>query len=166
MNWTLTSKEAALVHEFHLQKSGVEKMVIKINPLHESVRLQSGNSRRLVFLDHSPATSGKYLLCDEYGMEIGNMNFDKWYNNRGSVTIDSHKYFFQQQAGSNAALVVYTNDLQHPLLTCGLPTNAEPASFHEKASDTDNHCMMLALCWYLTLPSVTILEERMALQYS
>lgn len=166
MKWTLTSSESALVHEFHLMADCDEKMVVKINPLHQSVRLHSGNRRRLIFLDHTSAASGKFVLCDEYGMEIGNMLVDKWYNNRGSVTIDKVKYFFQQQNNNNKAqLVIYQDDIQHPMLSCQLPTNAEPASFHEKASETDNHFMMLSLCWYLSLPAITLASENLVLQY-
>jgi len=167
MNWTLLSNELALVHEFHLAADGVDRMVIKINPLHQSVRLKAGSNRRLIFLDQTPAASGKFTLCDEYGMEIGNMLIDKWYNNRGSVTIDKVRYFFQQQNANNKTeLVIYQNDIQHPMLTCQLPTNAEPSSFHEKATDADNHCMLLSLCWYLSLPAVAVNAEPVfAMQY-
>lgn len=167
MKWTLISNESALVEEFHLTIKGDERLVVKINPLHQSVRLQFGLRRRLMFFEQRSVANSKFTLCDEYGMGIGDVIVDKRYNDRGSVTINNLKYLFQQQSTiTSCRLIVYQDDVQRPLMTCELPTDAHPSFSHKKSKEADNLCLIVSACWYLSQQAVsTGQNEVFAMHY-
>ncbi|MEJ7586055.1 MAG: hypothetical protein WKI04_00700 [Ferruginibacter sp.] len=156
MKWEVISNERSSLKEYRLIDNNDCKVVIKYNPLHRSARITSGNHHRLFFFESGGSLSGKTVLKNEYGMEIGNLVHDKFHSREGTLVLDSKKYQYQLQQTTSAELVIYETDPQKPVASCGIPSNKNILQnlFSTSTQAIDNNCYLLGLCWYLFLPMV------------
>ncbi len=156
MNWEVISNERSSLKEYRLidQDNCVE--VIKYNPRHQSARLSTGNYHRLFFLESAGSLNGKTIFKNEYGMEIGNLVHDKLHPKEGSILIDAKRYHYKIQNSSAPELIIFENNPNQPIASCGLPVNSSTAqnTFSANTQVIDNNCFLLGLCWYLFLPLV------------
>ncbi len=156
MNWEVISNERSSLKEYRLIDHNNCLEVIKYNPRHQSARLSTGNYHRLFFLESAGSLSGKTIFRNEYGMEIGNLVHDKFHPKEGSVLIDAKRYHYQIQNSSASELIIFENDPNQPIASCGLPANNNSTQnpFSANTQIIDNNCFLLGLCWYLFLPLV------------
>lgn len=152
MNWEIISNQHSSLQEYRLIDNSDCKMILKYNPLHKSARITSANNHRLFFLESTGAFGDRTIFRNEYGMEVGNLVFDKLRNKEGSIIMDEKKYHYQI---NNWELLVYKTDPGQPLISCTINTPA-PASFGanpfaNSLSAIDTSCIVIGLCWYLAL---------------
>jgi hypothetical protein len=150
MKWILTSNPAALVHEYHLVENETCILTLKYNPLHRTARIKCGTVYRLFFIESTGSLTGKYLLKNEYGMEIGSMNYHQLPGKDGAVQIEDKKFTYQLPNANAASIAVFEKDDREPLLHCTLDgdTNYTGMGF-KNANNTESNCLLLGLCWYL-----------------
>ena len=154
MNWEIISNERSSLLEYRLIDHNDCKVIIKYNPKHQSARISCEGHHRLFYLESSGSFSGKTIFKNEYGMEIGNLVYDKFHPKEGSLVIDSKKYQYQLQNEQAPELVIYEGDLNNKLVNCSIPTeqNASQINTTTSAQGVNNNCYLLGLCWYLFLP--------------
>lgn len=149
MRWVLTSSPNAALEEYHLLDDDSCKLILKYNPRHRSVRISSGSFQRLFFIESTGSLSGKTLMKNEYGMEIGSVSSDKSSNTDGLVSIEEKKYHYHAQDNTSPELTIYDTKMQSPLISSKLTF-----SF----SNIVNNFLLMGLCWFLYLPAV---KERL-----
>ena len=150
MNWEIVSNQHSSLQEYRLIDNGYCKMVLKYNPLHKSARITSDNNHRLFFLESVGPFGDRTIFRNEYGMEVGNLVFDKLRNKKGSIIMDEKKYHYQI---NNGELLVYKTDPGQPLISCTIdgPPNPGTNLFSSSLSTIDTSCVIVGLCWYLGL---------------
>lgn len=151
MNWEIISNQHSSLQEYRLMDKNDCKMILKYNPRHKSARITSGNNHRLFFLESTSAFGDKTIFKNEYGMEIGNLLYDKLRSKEGSVLMDNKKYHYQI---NGEELIIYKTDRLQPLIKISLQTNAAFSSniLSPVLSGADINCLVIGLCWYLALP--------------
>ncbi len=148
MKWILVSNHRSTLQEYHLIENEDCKVIMKYNPLHRSARISCGNRHRLFFIESTGSLTGKYIFKNEYGMEIGSMNQDKWFGKDGSVIIESIKYAYTISKDPSTQITVYEGISQNPLVSCESATEDQTTniSFSSQRSDINNNCLLLGLC--------------------
>lgn len=154
MKWELVSKPTAELQEYHLIKNDSCAVILKYNPRQNSARVSCGNHNRLFFVESAGSLSGKTLISNEYGFQIGSMGYEKWNSKEGTIIIDDLKYSYRFNNNPLAELTIFENNTKKQLVSCGLNAlqkNAE-ISFTNNTLSANNNCLLLGLCWYLFLP--------------
>ena len=155
MKWIPINTRRDGIHEYHLIEDDQLNMVLKFNPETHSVRINSGTNQRLFFLENSGALTGKYVLKNEYGMPIGQLNSDKWNAGGGIINIDANKYTYRINHHAEIILSIYDNDHHHLPLNCELEGNFTGHIADSKLLNADTSSLLLGLCWLLAAqPSV------------
>jgi len=158
MNWEIIRNPQSSLQEYRLTSNNNCKVILKYNPRHQSVRATSDNNHRLFFLETTGSLSDKIIFKNEYGIEVGNLVYDKLRGKHGSALIDQKKYHYEI---TEEELLIYTSDLTQVLIRCSLqstPTlgsNISSLNF----SHNDIRCMILGLCWFLVLPVTNIITD-------
>ena len=153
MKWQLVNSSSSTLQEFHLMENNECKVILKYNPLHHSARITCGKFHKLVYVETLGSLKLKTVFKNEYGLEIGSLQQDKWHN-KGTVIIDSQKYNYHLQNNPLAEMTIYSNDPAMPLVSCGIKSannNTEICLSHN-TNGIDNSFLLLGLCWYLFLP--------------
>jgi len=149
MRWVLTSSPTAALEEYHLLDEDSCKLILKYNPLHRSVRISSGSFQRLFFIESAGVLTGKTIMRNEYGMEVGSVQLDKFSNTDGMVNIEEKKYHYHFQNNSSPELTIYNTNLKSPLISSKLISSFNNIS---------NNFLLMGLCWFLYLP---VAKERL-----
>ncbi|MFT3824745.1 MAG: hypothetical protein QM731_12525 [Chitinophagaceae bacterium] len=150
MKWTLISKPANTLQEYHLVQDGEIKAVIKYNPAQQTVRISDPGKQRLLFLERTGFWNKQTVLQNEYGVNIGRLQKDPWNGNVGVIDIDGHHYNYSiTQGNSLPELVIYEKDITSPLATCNLQ---EPSGFSLKKDIQKYTNLLLGLCWCVLAP--------------
>ncbi len=150
MKWLLVSNPSSALQEYHLIENEACKVILKYNPLHHSARITCGKHHKLVYVETTGSLKLKTIFKNEYGLEIGSLQQDKWHN-KGAVVIDTKKYNYQLQNNPLAELIIFDNTPAKPIVSCGLkPDNG--ISLSHNTNGVDNSFLLLGLCWYLFLP--------------
>lgn len=152
MIWEKLNHLSALLQEYRIRD--LERVLItKFNPLHRSARLTIDHFHRLVFLDGIGTLSGKTVIKNEYGMNVGSMAYSKSNNNEGNIELDGKKYRFLLTG--DRSIAVYSKENSDRSLDC-------QASFSlpaEPLTQTDMCCLAISLCWQLSLPQLVELSS-------
>lgn len=156
MKWLLVSSSQSLILEYHLVDNDQCLMVLKHNPVHHSIRVSSHGSHKLFFIESTGALTGKYIFHNEYDMEIGHMEYDKWFGKKGIITIESKKYSYQIADG---LISIFQEDSPISSIKCEWNNGEAPA---QKNSSVENNFLLLGLCWYLYLP----VAKKMQVEYA
>jgi len=158
MNWEIIRNPQHSLQEYRLINNKECKVILKYNPRHQSVRTTSGNNHRLFFLETTGSLSDKIIFKNEYGIEVGNLVYDKLRGKNGSVVIDQKKYHYKI---TEQELLIYTSDFTQVLTRCSLQSSPMlgPNISTVNFSHNDIRCMILGLSWFLALPVTNIITE-------
>ncbi len=154
MKWIPINTRREGIHEYHLVEDEQLTMILKFNPQMHSVRISSAGNQRLFFLENAGALTGKYLLKNEYGMQIGQLSSDKWNAGEGSINIDAKRYTYRINAGAETLLTIYDGNNSDSLLNCTLSFDSVDCFSEGKLLNADICSLLLGLCWFLAAPAV------------
>lgn len=154
MKWVIVSAKKSLLQEYHLVNSDQCLMVLKYNPLQHSLRISCDGNHKLFFIESTGALTGKYIFRNEYSMETGHMNYDKWFGKEGSVTIETKKFNYNISETSTAELNIYDDSTGAWLMDCELEHIADT----RQNSSVENNFLLLGLCWYLCVAKKSLVE--------
>lgn len=119
------------------------KIMLKYNPLQHSARFTTDDKQhRLFYFETAPGVNAKTLILDQYGMERGNISFEKLHDT-GTVTLEGRRYYFQ---------VKYS--VAQPIITIFKSRPAQPwvsSSYNISGDETLNMSFVLGLCWYIEI---------------
>ncbi len=138
MKWILVSKRDSLLQEYHLVKNGICEAIVKYNPVHHSARLSCRGKHRLFFIESTGSLTGRYLLKNEYALEVGCIQLGRGTGKEGSVLFESKKFDYKIENNTLPEMEIYESNSRQPLLHCSLD-----------GAGTDNNFFLLSLCWYL-----------------
>lgn len=140
--------------EYRLLDNDQPKLKLKYNTLQHSVRIYANDTRRLFFLQQQPGfLRSKTVFTNEYGVEIGKLSADKWNGSHYVIELEGKKYHIGFRNHPAAELVVYSKNINQPLITCALHVDdARPSANFDSEDNDESSSLLLALCWYLFLP--------------
>ena len=150
MNWEIISNQHSSLQEYRLMDKNDCKMSLKYNPRHKSARITSADNHRLFFLESTGAFGDKTIFRNEYGMEIGNLVYDKLRSKEGSILIDEKKYHYEI---NGEELMIYKTNHRQPLINCNIQSSSafDTNILSPVLSRIDTNCLVIGLCWYLAL---------------
>ncbi len=146
MEWIAVSSPGAQIREYHLVEAGQTRVILRYNPGLNSIRLRAGNSHRLYYLQSSGSLSGRSILSNEYGMEAGQLQWDKWTGNQAVLQLGDAQFRCRLNPDASHELEVIDPE-QRLAGQCRLldDKSRKPLPFSE-------HPFLLpGLCWYLAL---------------
>lgn len=137
--------------EYRLLDNDQPKLRLKYNTLQHSVRVYANDMHRLFFLQQQPGLlRSKTVFTNEYGVEVGRLSTDKWNGSHFVMELDGKKYHIGVRSSK---LVVYTKNIDQPLIICDLDTGKGLPFINVDPMDGDGaSSLLLAVCWYLFLP--------------
>lgn len=154
MKWIPINTRREGIHEYHLVEDDQLTMVLKFNPETHSVRINSAANQRVFFLENAGALTGKYLLKNEYGMPIGQLNSDKWNADGGTIYIDANRYTYRINHNTETMISISDNEHRQRPLNCELAGNFVNQFSAGKLLNADACSLLLGLCWLLAAPAV------------
>ncbi len=146
MQWISVSSPTALIREYRLEKDGETQVVLRYNPAQNSIRIRSGTCHRLFYLQSGGSLSGRSILKNEYGIETGQLLWDKWSNSQALLQLGESQYrcrLCNDQA--NEMEVIDPNQRMAGHCRLVNSNNREPLPF------TDHAFLLPGICWYLSL---------------
>lgn len=144
MNWIpVTNQPAALLQEFRLMQNTDCKITLKYNPHQHSARLTSDDKQhRLFYFETAGTANSKILVLDQYGMERGNISFDKMLDT-GTVIFEGRLYYFQvKYSAAQPVITIFKNRPAQPWVSC---------SYNISGDNALNMSFVLGLCWYVQI---------------
>jgi len=152
MHWIAVSSPAAQIREYHLHKEENIQAVLRYNPAQNSIRIRSGSCHRLLYVHSAGSLSGRIIFHNEYGIETGQMQWDRWAGSQVLLQLGEHEYRCQVNSDTASELTVMA-PLQQHIGSCQLMShlNSTPLPF------TDHPFLLPGLCWYLSLKEAEVM---------
>ena len=146
MHWIAVSSPAAQIREYHLLRDGKVLAVLRYNPGQNSIRIRSGSCHRLLYVHSAGTLSGRIHFHNEYGIETGQMQWDRWTGVEAHLQLGGQEYHCELNSDAGSELTVMA-PLQQYTGSCRLMSqlNSTPLPF------TDHPFLLPGLCWYLSL---------------
>jgi hypothetical protein len=142
MKWTLVKCQNSAYREYYFNEP-TRQLVVKFNPEQHAIRLLSGHQQTVFYLEAVPNNSGKKLLTNQYGMEVGNILFRYADCSEGTLTVHDERYYFRFLQQDDQMLLAITDySSNYSLLQCSINEAAYSGlSSHERCS------WLAGLCW-------------------
>lgn len=154
MKWIVTSKSGK--QEFYELWSDDEKLLsLEFHPSTNSARISSADEQRVFLIRKEGFLKNKTVLRNEYGIRIGQLEYERSHPNEGAIVLDNEKFFYSIENNPLAELKIYKDSKEEPLVVCGLkPKNGNTLIKFGNKGKTGNaeHILLMSLCWYLFLP--------------
>ena len=148
MIWEKMNQQAPLLQEYRIADTE-RKLILKYNPLHRSARLTMDQLHRLLFLEGITSISGKTVIKNEYGLEVGSLSYTKSdRKSEGSINLDGKKFGFT--VTNEHAINIYNKENGTQLSHAG----ARSFPINASLTATDICCIVISLCWQLCLPQI------------
>ena len=141
--------------DFHFKED--EKTILKLryNPHLNTGRIESENEKRVFILEDEGLLKTKLILKNEYGVRLGQLVFDKWSNNQGTVEIENTIFRFVIRNTGPAELMIYKNSGRNLIYSCLLSNE-----FQGTTAKNHTASYILALSWYLVRQSKSIRHNQ------
>ena len=145
MKWLLVN--SSLRQEiYELWNSGEKLLTIYSHPDKGTLRVATGDEKRVFLIGKEGFLRSRVVLRNEYGIRMGQLIYDGIQDNQGSLEVDDQEFSYHIGNGSPAEATIYKN--AESFITCELP-----------AVDKDHDLLILALCWYVTTTVKVKIEE-------
>jgi len=147
---------AAPIEEYELW-NGLQKLVtLSIDTLENKIRVACDDCRRDFHVEKEGLLLNKTILKNEYGIKIGEIGHELFFNNEGFIELNEERFHFCIQNNPLAELIIYRKSKKNPLLICALSSNdGNPSiqfSRNEESNGKTYPCLLMALCWFLFMP--------------
>jgi hypothetical protein len=127
---------------------------LDFHPFTSSARIEYADEKRVFLIRKEGFLRNKTVLCNEYGVRLGQMLFD---NKENVIELNKERFVYIIQHNPSPELVIYKESKDHPLVVCGLNIKPEDAlpiiSKNERILPSGlQSSLLLALCWYMFQP--------------
>lgn len=153
MNWINVSNNPR--HEVYdlVDDKGTHLLTLSINIKAGTARIDYKNEKRVFLIGKEGFFNSKTILRNEYGIKVAQMGYENWHDKEGVIEFDDKKFHYQIHNNPLAELIIYTEDSNKPLITCGLSAfDNNPSVYFRKKYATTDTSLLMALCWYMFLP--------------
>lgn len=139
--------------------NGTEKQAtISFNPATHTARVDCYGSKRMFIIEEEEGIlQTRTILKNEYGVKIGQLNFDKWHTDKGFIEIEDEHYHYNWKNNSDTEVSIFKKKRREPLLSFTIDSKADTtytSSDKKKKSHQDKfQCLLMSLCWYLFVPA-------------
>lgn len=142
---------------FELRNGENQLMSLSINNADQTVKIECEGSRRFFHLEKEGLLFNKIILKNEYGIKIGEIAHELWFNKEGFIELNEEHFHYSIQNDPSTQFTIYGRSKKKtPLLICGVDLNDEGDSLHLSKPEEKNteiySCLLLALCWFLFTP--------------
>jgi len=141
MKWLFTGKKSG--QEIYELRNAEEKLLtLTFQSGSGSLRITTDGEKRVFLIGREGFLRSRTVLRNEYGVRIGQLNYESGQDNTGTIDFDSEKLSYSIQEHLYPELAIQKNG--ETLVTCELPTISRN-NFNSKNHDL----LILALCWYV-----------------
>lgn len=145
MKWLLVSSHSR--HEIYELWNGQEKILsINYHADKGSLRIDAHNEKRAFLIGKQGFLRSRTVLRNEYGIRMGQINYDSSQENQGSVEVYDDQFTYLIQNTPSRKATIYRN--AEMLATCELPAVAK-----------NDGLLVLTFCWYISSGVETKLKE-------
>lgn len=121
-----------------------------------TARIETENERRVLIIDDEGLLKTKLILKNEYGVRIGQLTFDNFSDNQGSVEIEETHFRFSLQRTPTPELYIYKNTRKDLVYNCLLSfeeknNNPVTSENNHRFFKTQSSALIIAISWYLFL---------------
>lgn len=154
MNWILSSANSNEYELYELWNEDKLLMTLELNLFSHKAKIQCSTSRRIFKIDKEGFLRTKTIFKNEYGIRVGELAQENWFNNDGVIFLNDEYYRYSIKNNPLAQLIVYKNKVTEPLISCGLKaSNGNTSISFSKHNDHEKQpVFLMALAWFLFLP--------------
>lgn len=134
---------------YNLYNSDQLLLTITLHPFSNYARVECNKEKRIFFIRKEGLLRNKTVLLCEYGTKIGELGQE---NNVPFIVLNNERFYYSKDESTNGELVIYKDNIDNPIVTCN---SAVEFKKDKKLSDTSHPGLLMALCWYMFLPSPT-----------
>ncbi len=152
MRWTVVAKSAKQ-EVYHLINKDKILLTLEFHPFTNAARIETTGEKRVFQIRKEGFLRNKTVLRNEYGIRIGQLDYDKSNSNDGSIELNDEKFSYSIQNSSQPEILIFHENKEEPLAVCGMKTDEgnQSAKLKNKLSPSQ-HFLLMSLCWYLFLP--------------
>ncbi|HVU83386.1 MAG TPA: hypothetical protein VHC50_01005 [Puia sp.] len=158
MKWIATEeKENHTIERFDLLDGYSREMVLRYNPVQHSGRLERNNNHLLFFIEQTGIWGNKFLLENEYGVEIGRISFENLHDLDGNIHIDKKKIQFRIPLNPAGDVYFLPNKSLKQSFHCNIQVENHLTGPDKKVSAGQSEkyaCFILGLFWFLFPESI------------
>lgn len=152
MKWTVVSKSAKQ-EVYHLVNKDNIVLTLEFHPFTNAARIKTTGEKRVFQIRKEGFLRNKTVLRNEYGVRIGQLDYEKSNSNEGNIELNDEKFSYSVQNNSQSEILIYRENKEEPLAVCGLKTDEGKHSIKPKNKlSPSQHFLLMSLCWYLFLP--------------
>jgi hypothetical protein len=131
------------------------------HPFSHTAKIDVPGSKRSFKIEQEGFLRNKTVIKNEYGIKVGELGFQTWYNNEGFIDLNQERFHYTiKNVDTTPELVIYKTSVKEPLLTCTLD-----AAYNNSLEDKEKYAgvyasLLMALSWYLFVPTAERHTER------
>jgi hypothetical protein len=152
MRWE-TVKSTAEQEIYELYKDDQKRLTLIYNPFSNSARVECNKEKRVFLVRKEGFRRNKTVIRSEYGIKIGELGQE---NKQQFIDVNDERFFYSTRNNPLAELILFKEDPQHPVVSCGLTARTGMADVYFKKDKTLGEMphpgLLMALCWYMFLP--------------
>ena len=152
MRWE-TVKTGPDQEVYNLYKDNEKRLTLIYNPFSNSARVECNKEKRVFLVRKEGFRRNKTVIRSEYGIKIGEFGQEK---KQQYIEVNNEKFFYQTQNNPLAELILYKENQEQPVISCGLQTQNGSAGLYFRKDKTLGEMphpgLLMALCWFMFLP--------------
>lgn len=165
---SVTRRSSAEYEDFLFKEDEKTILKLRLNYHLQTVRIETESEKRVFIIEDEGLLKTKLVLKNEYGVRMGQMVFDNWYGQQGTVEIENSRFRFTIRKTPSAELQLYKNSGKN-LIYSGNLLFESGNSQHEARQGIQlilknyQHSYILALSWYLLRQSIRQRKPELSL---
>jgi hypothetical protein len=160
MKWTLAFSSPQL-ETFELWEGDTKLLTLEYHPFTNAARIEHAGERRVFMIRREGFLRNRTVLRDEYGMRIGQLNYEKSSPHTGTIELEDETFTYSISGEKERTLEISRAIPGAPALVCGF-RQGMPEQLDGKLSPSQQ-CLLMAFSWYLGLQSRQESAAEMAL---
>jgi len=165
---SVTRRSSDAYENFLFKEDDNTVLKLRFNPYLNTARIETENEKRVFIIEDEGLLKTKLVLKNEYGVRMGQMVFDNWDEQHGTVVIENSRFRFAIRKAPTAELQIYTYSGKNLIYNCNLSFEP-PDSYsgtgqaHQPVLKNYPSSYILALSWYILQHSVKQKEPELSL---
>jgi hypothetical protein len=160
MRWE-KSNSASSNEIYHLWHNDKKLLTLTLHPFSNAARVEAPNEQRVFLIRKEGFFRNKTVLRNEYGIKVGELGLE---NENRFIDVNNERFYYQVEESPIAQMILYREKKEDPVVICGLNVRDGNASvqFEYDKSLISQTGLLMALCWYMFMPSAKELNVEPA----
>jgi len=148
MKWVVSSIQIG--HETYELWSENEKLLtLEFHPTTHSARLITTERKRVFQFRKEGFRKNKTVLRNEYGIQMGRLEYEKKNSNTGVFEIDEEKFSFGIDHHPYTALKIYRQFNETPFASCTVTSGDKSKPIAKETLRNTEHILLLTFGWHI-----------------